>query len=107
MSFLGGNYSVRERSPYKESLDTTGVDLSSLTNLAEQWGVMLANAHCRSDNGQYGTPTSFETVARNLFAGQQDAFKTEVADFALRYANQVYTDFSLFRTSLSQNKLCV
>lgn len=28
-------------------------------------------------------------MARNLFAGQQDAFKAEVADFALRYASQV------------------
>jgi hypothetical protein len=49
ISSLGGNYSVRERSPFKETLDTTGVSLSSLTNMAEEWGVMLAHAHARSD----------------------------------------------------------
>ncbi|KXZ43733.1 hypothetical protein GPECTOR_81g181 [Gonium pectorale] len=107
MTFLSGNYSVRERSPFKASLDTAGVDLSSLTNLAEQWGVMLAGAHARSDGGSFGTPTSFETVVKNLVAGNQDLFKTEVADFAQRYANQVNEDFSIFRTSLAAGKLCI
>ncbi|PNH09349.1 hypothetical protein TSOC_004048 [Tetrabaena socialis] len=107
MSFLSGFYSVRERSPFKESLDTTGVDLSSLTNLAEQWGWALANAHARSDGGLYGTPASIESIVYSLTNGVQDTFKTQVADFAIAYGNQVSTDFSLFRASLAGNKLCL
>ncbi|PNH02573.1 hypothetical protein TSOC_011442 [Tetrabaena socialis] len=107
MSFMGGFYSVRERSPFKEALDTTGVTLSSLTNLAEQWGWALANAHARSDGGLYGTPASIESIVYSLTSGVQDTFKAQVADFALAYGSQVSTDFSLFRTLLAANKLCL
>ncbi|PNH06281.1 hypothetical protein TSOC_007362, partial [Tetrabaena socialis] len=99
MNFQNGYYSVRERSPFKEDLDTTAVSLSSLTNLAEQWGWVLANGHARSDGGLYGTPTSIESIVYSLTSGIQDTFKTEVADFAIAYANQVATDFTLFRSS--------
>ncbi len=40
-------------------------------------------------SGAFGTPTSIETMVKNLVSGRQDTFKAEVADFATRYADQV------------------
>ena len=43
-------YSVRERSPFKDTFDTTSLTTTTrLTNLAQQWGQILATQHARAD----------------------------------------------------------
>ncbi len=49
MSIGPDAYSVRERSPFKESLTLTGLTLGQLTNLCEQYGIVLAGTHARGD----------------------------------------------------------
>ena len=45
-----GSYTVRARSPFKDEFDTAELDSNTrLTNLAEQWGIILASAHARAD----------------------------------------------------------
>ncbi|KXZ45483.1 hypothetical protein GPECTOR_54g224 [Gonium pectorale] len=79
LKLSAGYFSVRERSPYKKSLDlTSGVDKAVLDELAEQYGIMLANAHARSDKGNeaLGAPKSFEGLVEHDYALFLDSLRT-------------------------------
>ncbi|GLC39129.1 hypothetical protein PLESTM_000843000 [Pleodorina starrii] len=111
MNIKGLNYSVRERSPYKKALSlTSDLTVADLDSLAEQYGILLANAHARSDkdNEDLGVPESFGQLVTDLTRSQRGEFAAEVADVALSYAIQVEHDYALFRNSMSlgNNRLC-
>lgn len=95
----GDSYSVRERSPFKESFDTT--DLTSMTRftkLAEQWGQILATAHSRADADHDANfvPYQFEDVMDSVADHRHAEFRAEVYAFAKSYAAQVEADYQLF-----------
>ena len=96
----GNSFSVRERSPFKESFDTTVLtSVNRFTKLAEQWGSILATAHARADKDHNSAYVSeqFESVMHDLTDTHHSEFRSEVFDFATSYAEQVKTDFALFQ----------
>ena len=101
ITFDGKTYSVRERSPNKGSLDTTGYTATKLQNVASLEGMSLASAHSKQDGKGAST---FETQAYtdiNSFGIAK--FATELSNFAKAYADQVRVDFGLFKQSYNAN----
>jgi len=105
---LGQFYSVRERSPYKESFDTTILTSDTrFTKLAEQWGSILATAHARADNDYNSSyvENSFEFVMHQLTDHKHDEFRNYIRAFANSYANQVQIDYNFFIELLNEGEL--
>ena len=105
---FGSSYSVRERSPFKESFDTTILNsVTRFTKLAEQWGTILATAHARADDDfdEFIIDNSFEEIMHQLTDHKHDDFRDEVLSFANNYADQVEIDYSLFLDLLNTNDL--
>ena len=102
LTFDGKTYSVRERSPNKDSLATTGYTATMLKNVACMEAMSLAGAHSKQDGKGVNT---FETQAYNDINSLGVAkFATELTNFAVTYADQVRTDFAIFKTSYNANK---
>jgi len=102
------SYSVRERSPFKESFDTTILTSQTrFTKLAEQWGAILATAHARADNDYNNdfVESSFENIVHQLTDHKHDEFRNHVLSFANNYANQVQIDYQYFLELLNANSL--
>lgn len=98
----GGAYSVREVSPWKETFDTTRLDtLTRFTNLAEQWGQVLATHHARADKDWDSAvfPYSVDGEIDNRTNGDHAGFRARVRAIATDYATQVQYDYDSFRTS--------
>ncbi|MGF1526089.1 MAG: DUF2252 domain-containing protein [Candidatus Competibacterales bacterium] len=94
-----GAFSVRERSPYKESFETQDLDDDGdFAKLAAQWGTILATAHARADRDfRAGVVThGFEQAVDDLTDGRHAEFRAEVRSVARGYADQVMTDYRLF-----------
>lgn len=95
----GRTYSVRERSPFKETFPTADLNtLTRMTNLAEQWGEVLATHHARADKDWDGTqnPYSVDKEIQARTNGNHSGFRTRVRAIATDYANQVQYDFASF-----------
>jgi uncharacterized protein (DUF2252 family) len=95
----GVTYSVRERSPYKETFDTTQLtSLTRLTNLAEQWGELLATQHARADRDWDASvvPQSVDGQINALTNGDHAGFRARTRAVALAYADQVDLDYASF-----------
>lgn len=106
MSFNGGAYSVRERTAFRETFDTS--DLTSQTrmiNLAEQWGAALAYAHARSDRDGNANfiNYSFDTEVDNLTDGSHSEFRALVRSIAFNYAELVASDYATFLSVFPSN----
>lgn len=98
----GSVYSVREVSPWKETFDTTQLDtLTRFTNLAEQWGQVLATHHARADKDWDASvfPYSVDSEIDNRTNGDHAGFRARVRAIATDYATQVQYDYDSFRTS--------
>lgn len=104
--FLGEQpYSVRERSVYKESLETAE-ELRSTSDYkasAQAWGRVLAASHARADKDFDNTlvPSSVEKEISLLAAGRKSEFRKLVRITALFYADQVQADWQLFLEALA------
>lgn len=104
----GHSYSVRERSPYKKTLNTAKLTkLKHINALAEQWGSIVATAHARGDRefdarlcGRF-----FEDVMHDLLVDKQAEFHAQIFGFATTYAKQVNMDFQLFSEALKEGML--
>ena len=81
-----GDFTVRERSPFKDRLPLELLDDSS----AYQMGAVLARAHCRAKD-------SFAKKAFDNIRGNKSAFRKLMVDISLAYAAQVESDFQGFR----------
>jgi len=95
----GKAYSVRERSPYKDTFPTE--DLTSMTRftkLAEQWGTLLATQHARADKDwdQSVFPHSLDSEVDALTDGDHAGFRALVRSVAIDYADQVEYDYASF-----------
>lgn len=95
----GKTYSVRERSPFKDTFDTTTLTSTTrLTNLAEQWGQVLAAHHARADKDWDSSvfPGSLDGQINTLTNGDHAGFRALVRALALDYADQVQLDYASF-----------
>jgi uncharacterized protein (DUF2252 family) len=98
----GKTYSVRERSPFKDTFDTTTLTTTTrLTNLAEQWGQVLATHHARADKDWDSSvfPSSLDGQINALTDGDHAGFRARVRALALDYADQVELDYASFRAN--------
>jgi uncharacterized protein (DUF2252 family) len=98
----GQQYSVRERSPYKETFDTSSLTtLARLQHLAEQWGQVLATQHARADRDWDAVvfPGSVDAQIAGLTNGDHAGFRALVRTLALDYADQVALDHASFLVS--------
>ncbi|MDJ0508357.1 MAG: DUF2252 family protein [Crocosphaera sp.] len=94
-----GSYSVRQRSPYKESFDTSSLKRkSSFVKIAQQWGIILATAHARADKdfSPMYVPYFFAKQVTKQTENSQEAFQLLVKEIAFDYAQQVETDWQSF-----------
>jgi uncharacterized protein (DUF2252 family) len=94
-----GSYSVRERSPFKGSIPLEELDTPArLRKLAEQWGSILAAAHCRADRDfdPAFVRTQLERIVIAAVADDQNAFVARVREVASEYADQVLEDYGYF-----------
>jgi uncharacterized protein (DUF2252 family) len=98
----GKTYSVRERSPWKDTFDTAELTSTTrFTNLAEQWGAILATHHARADKdwdpGIIGQ--SIDSAVDALTDGDHEGFRALVRSVARGYADQVELDYESFCAS--------
>ncbi len=104
----GKEYSVRERSPFKETLDTSKLtDLKDFSKFAETLGAVLAVAHARADKdaaancaGSDLIPYSVDDNISAATKGDHKAFRKQVRDIAFAYADQVEADYKDFMKNL-------
>lgn len=82
-----GEYLVREKSPFEDSLPGAMLD----DGAAAQLGAILARAHCRARD-------SFAKNAFEAIKSDKKAFRKQVAEAALAYAAQVEADHQTFRS---------
>lgn len=100
MQLSDGYYSVRELSPFKESLDTDKLNSEKrFIKLAEQWGIVLATAHARADKDfdEKLVPYSLEKQVDELTDGRHEEFRALVREVAFEYADQVEADWNNFK----------
>lgn len=98
----GKRYSVRERSPYKADLDPAELDTATrLTNLAAQWGLVLATHHARADRDWDASifPGSLDGAIHARTDGDHAGVRALVRSVALDYADQVALDWASFRSA--------
>jgi uncharacterized protein (DUF2252 family) len=98
----GKSYSVRERSPYKETFDTTTLTTATrLQHLAEQWATVLATQHARADrdwsSAVFAASLDGEVNARTR--ADHAGFRALVRAIANDYADQVELDYASFTTA--------
>lgn len=95
-------YSVRERSPFKADLDPSELSTATrLTNLAEQWGLILATHHARADRDWDASifPGSLDGAIHARTDGDHAGVRALVRSVALDYADQVALDWASFRSA--------
>lgn len=108
MTVSGQSYSVRERSPSKDTLDTTKLtSLDRMTKMAEQWGAIVATAHCRADKdaNAANVPFNFDQELYNRINGKHDQFRSLLKALVLPYADQVGDDYKSFVAARARGSL--
>mmetsp|Transcript_7635 Transcript_7635/g.13805 ORF Transcript_7635/g.13805 Transcript_7635/m.13805 type:complete len:256 (-) Transcript_7635:204-971(-) len=97
-----GVYSVRERSPFKESFPTVKLDKNrSFISMAKTWGEIIATSHARADKDfkEGYVPFSFDKQVDVLTDGKHSQFRCFVRDVAKNYAAQVVEDYEAFKAA--------
>ncbi len=104
MRLHNGYYSVRERSPYKETFPTeTLTKEKDFIDAAKTWAMILAKDHTRGarDLRVSGKPYSVaREVTRLVDKGGRGHFKHLVHDVAVQYASQVEADYGYFMKAM-------
>ncbi len=91
----GHHFYVRQLSDMKGSIDVTSVDDVELSAYAQICAKTLATAHARS-----GDP-----AAMAGYMGASPSFDGAIAEFARRYADQIESDYALFKAALKDGRL--
>ena len=106
MKLHNGYYSVRERSPFKETFPTDELtDEESFVEMAKVWAKVLATYHTRAiqnlrvDDQAYSIAKEVVGLTSPKKRARKD-FKALVRDVAFDYANQVDTDCGYFRDAI-------
>ena len=102
MKLHNGYYSVRERSPFKETFETESLETEeAFVEMAAAWAQVLASDHARAVRNLAldGEPYSIaqEVVNRTTAGRSRDDFLALVRDYAFEYANQVDADYMAFK----------
>ena len=103
MTLPQGVFSVHERSPAKDDIDTADLNTRELLkSFAAQWGAILATAHARADEDYDAkvVGVSIDKQISEATDGKHKAFRKQVRDLAVSYARQVAADYQAFRASL-------
>ncbi len=102
MRLHNGYYSVRERSPYKDTFDTaTLTKTKDFCEASEIWAKIMAKEHTRAvrdlrvGGKRYSIAKEITKRVEIGTRGRED-FKALVRDFAFEYANQVDADYGYF-----------
>ncbi len=105
MKLHNGYYSVRERSPFKETFPTESLTTATaFVELAGTWAEVMATYHARAvrdlrvDGKEYSIAEEV-TERTNSAAGRRD-FLAMVRDYAFEYANQVDADYATFMEAI-------
>ncbi len=107
MELSTGSFSVRERSPFKESFPEEELEhKSAFEEMAHTWGEVLATEHRRGARAynQELAPQFFELQVSKLTANHEKEFRKLVGQIALNYATQVRTDYEYFIEYLSEQR---
>ncbi|ACY17358.1 DUF2252 domain-containing protein [Haliangium ochraceum] len=102
-------YSVRERSPYKETFPIELlVSVDRLEKLAEQWGDILATAHARADRDFRDDliAVSIDTEIDERTDGHHSEFRALVREVAWAQAAQVQADHASFAAHVADTLVC-
>ena len=102
-----GVYSVRERSPFKDSILTTNLNKEkAFTNMAKLWGKILATDHARADKDFASDliPYSFDKQVDKLTDGHHKEFRALVRQIAFEYADRIQADYEAFEAALKPDK---
>lgn len=107
LALSGAPYSVRERSPWKDTLDLANLStVEKMRKLSEQWAAILAHAHARADADArpHGSPilVEFESEVTRRTLGKHPDFRTLVRTIALGNAAQVTDDYKAFLRAFPQ-----
>jgi len=102
LSYDGKWFSVRERSPYKASVETFPAE-SGFDELCEDYGRVVAAFHARGDQA-----TSFESVMHPLTnsASEKDEYYCDTWNFAREYEKQVNQDYVYFKELVDADQIC-
>ncbi len=104
----GRSFSVRERSPYKKTLNTTKLTKDKhLYDLSAQWGSILATAHARAERPvKWAGGNNLETLLGNLDETDCQRFAQQLVNFATGYSRQVLLDHELYLSLKAQLLPC-
>jgi uncharacterized protein (DUF2252 family) len=98
-TMAGLQYQLREKSPYDVDFDYTQLTSYSSFSTAVQYAAkIVAKNHAVSDKDYDETliPYGIDKETDDLISGHKSAFKTEILNFAIDYANQVGLDYASF-----------
>ena len=101
MKLHNGYYSVRERSPFKETYPTESLTTATaFVEMATVWGEVLATDHARAVRGLRDDDKRYdlarEVTERTEGKAARRDFLAMVRDYAFEYANQVEADHRTF-----------
>lgn len=104
----GQSYSVRERSPYKDSFPLDELNKPKrFKKMAAQWGQILATCHSRgAATMDTQTAISFAENVDKLVSDRADDFIKQIQKIARSYATQVELDYQAFKAANS-NLTCL
>jgi hypothetical protein len=92
---LGREYYVRQLRDMKWSPDPSGFVPAGMSAYAELCGHVLARAHARTG----------DAIAISAYLGGSAVFDEAIRAFALRYADQVSSDYAAFTAAIASGRL--
>lgn len=99
-----GHYSVRERSPFKETFPSKALSSEAkLIDMVQQWAKILATSHEQASRHLH------QSLAKQVYkktntSEQRQEFSKMVASLAFDYADQVEQDWQYFTKALHQQR---
>lgn len=109
LALADGTYSVRERSPHKQTFPTRKLDnLDDFRSMAEQWGELLATAHARSDRDYRDEliDGSFDDALAARTEGRHHELRALVREVVRSHLPRVHADYRAFVDHVSARGLC-
>lgn len=93
-----GDYSVRQRSPWKDGLDLDRLTEPEIRALvAQQWGDVAARDHARAGGFRpLLTPHRIEATVTMRAGSERDAWLTQIQDLSVQRADAVVGDYAIF-----------
>ena len=91
MTLSDGEYSVRQRSPYKSDFRYEDIkNINALEEQVVQWAKVIATAHVRA------TDTYFKKEIAGIYNDKLKEFSANIVEIAQQYADIVDKDYNIF-----------